>query len=270
MFEKWFYYEERHPSSLPSWCHDYGEIGRRVAAYKCDNRCLCVALAVPTRAYAALFVAVGVVVARALQPEEQNDEAYFDMLWNLPEGTLLYYDDNNKRYKVRKKNVEERENGCRYLRLQLDQKGSSHVIPSGLSQRVTVIENAEVLVEPPNRKHGRKIPDDNEDFVAAALSAVDVQNFCRSSRVEVLFVGVKSRLEAELKIPLRIGDIEGRPQNILRVQHLLARSQRYRSLVDTDQRGKRHRETPHVVIFDSAKGFLDWRDQYRTHLRSTK
>lgn len=262
MFEEWFYYEGSRCSPLPSWCRAYGEIGQRVAAYDCTNRCLRVALAVPTRAYAALFVALGVVMAQALHLKKQDNEAYFDMLCGLPIGTQISYDENGKRYRAYVKSVDEKY-GCQYLCIALDGE-EARWVPLALCQQVIVTANTEEGGEIPERKYARRIPDDSEKFVGAAITDVDIKNFCRNSRLETLIVGVKALLKEELTVPLYVHDVKGTPQDILRVQHLLKPEQGYRSRVYTDRHNKGHRkEIPHVTFFDGANGFLAWRDQWQ-------
>jgi hypothetical protein len=80
-----------HWYSLPEWAEYFIGIGKQLAcASNADTR-IVTAIVVPTRAFGAAFVSLGMVISDAAARDRASETAHFEMLFDLPPGTTVIY-----------------------------------------------------------------------------------------------------------------------------------------------------------------------------------
>ncbi|MBD2415310.1 hypothetical protein FACHB389_17705 [Nostoc calcicola FACHB-389] len=264
-YHKWF--------PLPSWGNFFINIGRWVAQSDSRKNRLVLALAIPTRNYAAVLAASGVVLGRVNIPTKRIDtNRHFEQLCQLPKGTSVFLNSCNRRYKGIYQGIDETY-GERRLRIQREDKSSG-----GLTSLVSVKESHNVVIAPksnislPKKQSGSLIFTRN-DFLDSVIGKANTNEFTIKTRLDCTVFGRISSLENEiLKIqfascssPSELN--RGYLQDILRVRNFLPAGQAYRSEILPSQFSKSPQTTnrlvPHVTIFDGATGFIKWRDDWR-------
>lgn len=258
--------------SLPAWGTFFINVGRWIAEAETGENRLVLALAIPTRNYAAALAALGVVLARANIPTDQIDiNSHFQRLSSLPIGTAVNYQRYDRTLKGIYQGVEI-VNGEQRLRIQTENK-----INGSLKYLVFREESLNVKIAPkqniclPKKQAGRSIVAPSE-FLHALIDT-EPQEFATKTRLECAIIGRFNILEQEMmqvrfacyssKSELKIGYLH----DSLRVRNFFSEAQAYRSEVLPAQ-GNNPPETtnkliPHVIIFDGAAGFIKWRNDWR-------
>lgn len=257
---------------LPAWGTFFINIGRWVAEAETGENRLVLALAIPTRNYAAALTALGVVLARANITTAKIDiNSHFQQLSSLPIGTAVNYQRNGKTLKGIYQGVEI-VNGEQRLRIQTENKinGSlKYLVCREESPNVKIASSQHINL--PKKQAGRSIVAPSE-FLHTLIGA-DTQEFAAKTRLECAVIGRVSILQQEIKeVPFahyssksesKIGYLH----DVLRVRDFLNEGEAYRSEVLPAQ-GNNPPETtnksiPHVIIFDGATGFIKWRNDWR-------
>ena len=78
-------------SSLPEWAECFISIGRQLASAPQETSRLVTAIIVPTRAYGAAFVSVGMVVSEAASHDPDSQTSHFEKLFDLVPGTPVIF-----------------------------------------------------------------------------------------------------------------------------------------------------------------------------------
>ncbi|MDF5740239.1 MAG: hypothetical protein PUQ00_32565 [Nostoc sp. S13] len=265
-YQKWF--------PLPSWGNFFIHIGRWVA--QCDSRKnrLVLALAIPTRNYAAALAASGAVLGRVNIPTQRIDtNRHFEQLCQLPKGTSVFLNSYNRRYKGIYQGIDETY-GERRLRIQREDKSSG-----GLTSLVSVKESHNVAIASkpsitlPKKQSGSPIITHSPNtFLDGVIDKADTNELITKTRLDCAVIGRVSALENEI-LEIRFANClspskseRGSLQDILRVHKFLP-GQVYRSEILPSQ-GYHPPQTvnilvPHVTIFDGGTGFIKWRDDWR-------
>jgi len=80
--------------SLPEWAEYFISLGSKLVEANRSNERLVVALALPTRAYAAAFVSLGMVIGDAANCDVESESDHFQKLLALrPHTAVLYRTD---------------------------------------------------------------------------------------------------------------------------------------------------------------------------------
>jgi hypothetical protein len=94
VLDTWCFYQNDVWNEIPKWCKAYSELGIMVSELQNQDRRLIIGLAVPTRAYAAAFIAVGLIIKRAsVAVEKLGPDEHFLKLCDLLPGTAVTYRD---------------------------------------------------------------------------------------------------------------------------------------------------------------------------------
>ncbi|MBC7341777.1 MAG: hypothetical protein H5U02_04925 [Clostridia bacterium] len=259
---------------LPEWCGFFFRLGSIAAAARDPGKRLVVALSVPTRAYAACFVAAGTVIARAPLPVRDLPEPdeHFDRLCRLKIGTPLVYRKGNRKFKGIFAGVTALNNGETRIKVQIANKEGGNLtelLNKEMSLAVSIATIDDIKL--PKKQAGRKIVR-RKSFLDSILGKVDSCGFTVTSRMECAIlgpVGVLRREVTETRLSIRGpgGFARGTLQDILRVRRFLSEGKAFRTEIYPASRNMPPRlekgSDPCVVIFDGAAGFLKWRDNWR-------
>jgi hypothetical protein len=258
---------------LPTWGAFFINIGRWVAQAETGKNRLVLALAIPTRNYAAALAALGVVLARANIPTGRtNTKRHFEQLCRLAKGTPVTFRYNGSRLKGIYQGTEKVDSEMR-LRIQTenDRKGGlTHLVSIKECQNVAIAFTQNISL--PKKQAGRRIVANNE-FIYSLIGKVDPRKFSTKTRLECAVIGRFSILTQEIKeVPFACYSSKsklntGYLNDVLRVRKFLSEGEAYRSEVLPVHSDKPVQTAnglvPHVVIFDGATGFIKWRDRWR-------
>ena len=263
---------------LPDWARFFVEVGTALGELPNDGkRRVIVAIATPTRAYAAALCGVGIVGVRAETPVATDALRHFQYLRSLPPRTTVTYRDRRKKRKgwllpcVTK-------NGQMFLVIKSQaQEGGGFtrpttrpfitidMIPASESLSVQVADGQ--LRELPERVTSRVLRE-QPGLMGGILAQSMLSAFLRDSRLECVIVGNESLLREEVvRAPFAVVPPSGAPvcgklQDILRVHHITGGNESYRSELYSatggEERPSAGEARPPVVIFDGSLAFLRW------------
>lgn len=250
---------------LPPCATGLQRIGAIAATNDTPGRRNVVAIAVPTRSYAAIFVAMGAILGRSHLPVMVNDlEGHFARLCKLPLGTKVWVTEGNKRHRGVVLGTHHIE-GQPFVKIQLaTSDGLAKYIGTTIAATVEVDQWDGAL---PLLEKGKQIVR-RVGFLEAAFSNREPQDFGARSRMDAVIVGGVARLRAEIMdtpIGARLSNgrfIFGGFQDLLRVRRL-APTQAFRSElisgIAPDFDSLQLKDNP-TVIFDGARPFIKCRD----------
>lgn len=249
---------------LPSWGSYLVLLGSRaVKSSGAGDGPTVRALVLPTRAYAAVFCAVGAVLRRVSAAVPADTAGHFAALSRLPVGTTVTYRTSKAltRFPGRLMGSESL-GGVDYLVIQPSQKALIRV-PARYALDVMPSERA--IAELPEQATSKVVRGCGA-LMSALLPPNLLWNWLASSRLECVIVGSESTLREEIARTtvgfLSVGGlVEGALQELLRVRRFITDDGPYRSEVFAVT-GERHdvarAATPEIVVFDGAMSFLRW------------
>jgi hypothetical protein len=257
--------------SLPDWAEYYMRIGRQLASASSTDSRILTAIVVPTRAFGAAFVSLGMVISDAAAHDRASEAAHFEMLFDLPPGTPVIYRPQNGKTLRGILQAPEESNGKIRIRVQVHSTAGGSL--------TYVIDESKVLRVQPAR-HSGKLPKKQgsntrftNEFVESLLGETDPVQLGVSSKVVCAIVGRKNVLEHEIRhTPLAIDingqyHIQGQLQDILRVNKFVAPQQSHRSVlvaVGGDAPSSEVEQNTEIgVVYDGAAGFLKWGSSWR-------
>ncbi len=251
---------------LPQWCQFCLELGYLISVQEVTENRLVVGVAIPIRAYAAPFTAVGVIAGSLSRRKHSNDALKrFQQLFTLASGTSLYYRrENGELVKV----VFDGPTSDGSM-IELHSKVHTYKIPPNLAMRVE-FPSKELSLLPGRsyRQNNTSIP----PFLSYFFGEAVAKEMILQSRLDCIIIGSIGRIEQEINytkfaVQNAKGEfLDGVLQDIIRVRRFSASTETYRSDIfytySTDHPGSQQ-EIPEVVIFDGAKSYLKWAYNYR-------
>jgi hypothetical protein len=257
--------------SLPEWAEYFIHAGKQIAsAHRSETRVV-MAMVVPTRAFGAAFVSLGMVISNAARSNHPPESAHFEKLFDLPPGTPVTYSLGGKVYKGILKEPKEF-NGELCLQVQVQSKadgGLTHLVSASRALQVQPANHPGKL---PKKPSGEKVQFSNE-FVDCLLGKANSPRHSLESKLILGLVGRKNILEHEVcQTPLAIcvkGSYyaEGRLQQVLRVDRFATENYSYLSaFVPIGTQPPSHEVLSKVevgIVFDGASGFLKWGEMWR-------
>jgi hypothetical protein len=257
--------------SLPKWAEYFIGIGEHLAfAEKSESRVV-VAIVVPTRAYCAAFVSLGMVFSDAAARDHSSAAAHFEKLFDLPVGTPVILRQPGG--KVLKGVLQEPQECHGELCVAVQVQSRDARASGGLTHLIN--ESKALQVQP--AKHSGKLPKtlgaENKRFanrfVESLLGDADPVQLGLRSKLVCAIVGKKNVLEHEIRqtfLTLHANgeyQTEGHLQDLLRVDRFIAGEQCYRSALvpvgSSPPCGDVVSKVEMAVVFDGAGGFLKWR-----------
>jgi len=246
---------------LPAWARYFVQTGALSVGLRAEERKRLVqALVVPTRAYAAAFSALGVVLKRLSVPAPADPGAHLTMLSKLPKGTPVTYRTRETLASFAGLLVECTQGS---VVIQVAKGSTIHIAATSAH---FVLPSARSLDDLPEQASSRSAR--APGTLAATLLGKDLAaGFRMSSRLEVVIVGPEAVLREEItSTQLRIRfeaelAAEGPLQELVRVRRFAADDGPHRANVFATA-GSRQEEArghcPAVAIFDGAVSLLKW------------
>jgi hypothetical protein len=222
------------------------------------------ALVLPTRAYASMFCALGIVLRRASVAVPTDVDAHYSRLRELPRGTPVTF-----RTKTAVSRFpgwlmgSESISGVDFLIIQ-PSKGST-TIKVSRAYALDVIPTDRVMAELPDHPVCKAVR--GYGPLLGTLAPVRLAwQFLVASRLECVIVGSEATIRQEImssrfSLPAAGPGIEGSAQELLRVRRFITGDGAHKSDVFSGT-GSRQAEAraaePAVAIFDGAKSLLRW------------
>ncbi len=261
-----------HWEPLPLWASSLVDLGDEIGSAS-RKLPLTLALAVPTRSFAAAMLVSGIISGRASrEPVDRGRSQHFEMLCTLPEGTAVTFADGNILRPGILAGVRDLQ-GRKRVRVQLQQR-----VVGRHSQRarwvdeegaigIQVARNPDQLL-PKGAGRGKRIIHSSA-FLEAALPDYDTDRFVLETSLECVVVGQRKALTAELENNSFAISVDGAVslmgslQDICRFRRLLSRTEAYRCEIVPSQTKKAVSPSAinnsTVVVFDGALAYIRWR-----------
>lgn len=218
----------------------------------------------PTRAYAACFVALGAVTAMVQETTNKVDNMeHFENLRNLPVGTPLVYISG----KIRKKAVYDGPDlfgGEPRLRIKLEGGSIAPVTFIAPKDSKMVQEtNASIIKLPQNKQKGKEI-NINSKFISAFIKGINPLEIAFKSFVHAIIISNSKIITDEISntyFAVNRGNkmVKGTLQDVLCVKRLCSESYKTEIISVNTRKLPSMNHNPDVVIFDGGQAFLKWR-----------
>ena len=258
--------------SLPEWAEYFISIGKQLACADQVESRIVTAIVVPTRAFGAAFVSLGMVISDAAARDYSSETAHFEKLFDLPLGTSVIYRPEPGKTLRGILQAPEEYRGELHVRVQVHSRAGG-----GLTYLID--ESRALQVQP--ARHSGKLPKTQggenarfaNQFVDGLLGEADPVQLGLRSKLCCAIVGRRNTLEHEIrKTPLAIHinghrHAEGQLQDVLRIDRFVTDRQSHRStLVPVGAEPPSDAVIGNVemgVVFDGAHGFLKWGDMWQ-------
>ncbi len=259
--------------SLPEWAEYFIIVGKNIAVTPQSDSRIVTAIVVPTRAFGAAFVSLGMVISDSTLRTNVSETAHFYQLLELPLDTpVVFRPKPGKILKGILRNPIE-QYGKRWVKVQVQSEtdgGLTHWVDESRAYQVQPARHSGKL---PKKQGGKSARFDNE-FVDRLLGDVDPVQLGLQSKLVCALVGRKNTLEHEIRrTPLAVHVnrrryAEGVLQDVLRVNRFVTEKQSHRTaLVPIGAKPPSDKivsNTEIGVIFDGALGFLKWGDMWHS------
>jgi hypothetical protein len=258
--------------SLPEWAEYFISIGKQLAATDNSQSRIVTAIAVPTRAFGAAFVSLGMVISDAAARDLASESAHFEKLFDLPAGTPVLYRPGPGRALKGILQTPEEYRGKLHVRVQVHSStggGLTHLIDVSRALQVQPARHSGKLP----KKQGADNTRFANQFVDSLLGDADPVQLGLRSKLVCSIVGKRNPLEHEIKqTPLALHAngqcrAEGQLQDVLRVNRFVSGQQSHRTALVPVGGGSPSDDvvasTEMGVVFDGALGFLKWGQLWR-------
>lgn len=260
-----------HWYSLPEWAEYFISVGKQLADAEQSSSRVVTAIVVPTRAFSAAFVSLGMVISDAAARDHSSAAAHFEKLFDLPIGTRVIFRPRPGKTLRGVLQAPEEYNEKLHVRVQVHSSAGG-----GLTYLID--ESRALQVQP--ARHSGKLPKKQSSentrfanqFVDALLGEADPVQLGLKSKLCCAIVGKKNVLEHEIrKTPLAIHvngshHADGLLQDVLRADRFVTDNQSYRSAIVPVGSAPPTKDvianTEMAVVFDGALGFLKWADMW--------
>jgi len=254
---------------LPSWAQFYLEVGAAFCTVDRSSNRYVVAIAAPTRAFAAALISSGFVCARAISRAGDESRKHLDEIMALEPGSPLILRSGGRKLKgrfieVRKFTGPEYIGGLR-IGVQVE-KGTQIWVGADEARRIEIMDVNAVSL--PERQKGHRI-EPAGPLLETIFDGPAVDAFLTRAYMECVLIGPTAGiLESEITneefaAKSEMGDIaKGTLQDLLRVRRYLRRGDAYRA--EVLPAGSRHIPKfakllePCLVVFDGASGYMKW------------
>lgn len=249
------------PRQMPHWMFFFLQIGATLAEQS-DGEPITAAIISPTREFAALAAAIGVVRARkAVQHVLPNQ---FEDVWSSDQQLTVRFILSGKELRGR---VIERVvlRGERFLRLELTTKRSETITVPERSAH-----NLAVLQEGSSRR--AKAAGITDPWLAKLLEGCDEQTYLLADRFDCLLVGRANQLRDEADLGIHVTDhlgklLSGTVHCALRVKRWQSLGSTFSSDVISDRSDPQDSDLEELrrfntVIFDGSTAYLRWHGRF--------
>jgi hypothetical protein len=259
--------------SLPNWAEYFISLGKHLAGGTESDSRIVTAIVVPTRAFAAAFVSLGMVISDAAARDPVSQAAHFKKLFHLPSGSRVIYRRKSGQTLKGVLLEPEQRDGKLWVRVQVHSKaggGLTYGIDESLALQVQPARHSGNL---PKKQGGKNVRLANA-FVDRLLGEADPVQLGLRSKLVCALVGRKTILEHEIrKTPLAVyvnghRRVGGVLQDVLRINRFVAERQSHRSAIvpvgAKPPSGEILSNVEMGVVFDGALGFLKWGELWQS------
>jgi hypothetical protein len=253
---------------LPQWCRFLVETGATVSYNAEPRKRIVASFSLPTRAFAAVFLSLGAILARLSSAlEAVADAAHIQSLCALAKGTPVTLCHGDRRMKGLFLGCQE-DNGQLRARVQLESTKSGGLerwIPQAEWARIQV--TSKTTVKLPDHQTGRL--SERGEILDAMLGASEALKYTLGSQLECVLVGRANMLQNEIDhapFSFRASDSccnPGSLQEILRVRRFLGEGFGFRSdVIPVDGTTSATSQTgmvPGLAVLDGSRSYLKWR-----------
>ena len=233
------------------------------------------AVALPTRAYAALLLATGIVLGRSIEPAGQGISAgHFEMLCDLPVGTALIYSlgdrlvpavfEGQKVFGVEGKvrigvRIQKKAAGAGTYFLDDHQARAVQVRPG--------VDGEEAFRKRLPRLTGTAEARSRNQFLENMIQPGGLTDFLTQPRLDTRLIGIANTLHKEARLQLKstghAGKGKGTLQDLIRCRRFLSDGQAYRTDLTPSSTSQLAQQLPYATVFDGALAYLRCRDECR-------
>lgn len=258
---------------IPDWARFFLDLGRAAIMIQGPGERLVAAIAVPTREFAAAFVAIGAVEART-QLAGTIGDGHFETLCALGNGDEVTVFMSGKKYRGTFDRVAIVQ-GNEGIYVTFKKDGVNHFLPKGQSHRISVGSLGKGDLPKRPALVGANRRSWSETFVALGLGVDDVDEFARTDDFTALIIGQVSDLQFELEdAPFAVrangGAIsKGHIEDLIRTRKFAndVTGEPFRTEVMSSRTyeldGALRSLNPPVVVFDGGQGFLKHHDDWQ-------
>ena len=259
---------------LPDWALFFLEVGRSAISVPRPDQRLVVSAVVPTREFAAAFVALGAVEERTRRTTAAPNEDHFAELAALTKGDKVTVFSAGKKYVASFERASE-VHASEGIYVVHEKDGLNHFLPKKECDRVAVGALGKERLPTVGIPRDRRSPTWDAGFIEAGLGITNADEFVRRDDFTALIIGPIHSLRFELEDAV-LGAMS--PRGELLQGHIedLIRTKKFADDVEgepfrTEVMSDRARQLdpalkalqPPVVILDGGRGFLkhqhDWR-----------
>lgn len=252
------------------WVQFLLDFGNRFASERSLTQRSVLALILPTRAFAAPLISVGIVLNQSRKPPSFFDlDGHFRTLCELPVGAKVVYSNNQKRYESIVDSHIEFDGSPAVSLHAAKQHNTKFLVTKNLAGKVEILNWEGKLPEKiKGRPHARHV-----SFVESLIGDHLTRDFLTKSRIEAVIIGNLKLLTHEVRgVPLNYytknnGNLVGCIHDVLRVKHFLP-GQAYRTEIisnQSDQKLEEHTKNDAAIIFDGSQSFLKHRHEFLRH-----
>ena len=258
--------------SLPEWAEYFISVGKQLACADQSESRIVTAIVVPTRAFGAAFVSLGMVISDAAARDHFSDTTHFEKLFDLPPGTSVIYRPEPGKTLRGVLQAPEEYRGKLHVRVQVHSRAGGGLTYLLDESRALQVQPARHSGKLPKTQGGENARFANR-FVDDLLGEADPVQLGLRSKLCCAIVGRRNTLEHEIRqTPLALHvnghrHAEGQLQDVLRIDRFVTEQQSHRSaLVPVGAEPPSDAVTRNVemgVLFDGAHGFLKWGDVWK-------
>ncbi|MNW40391.1 hypothetical protein D3C74_175040 [compost metagenome] len=255
---------------IPTWSSFFINLGKKLALRRYENKRWTLALVLPTKAYIAPFIGVGLLSSIFLKSSPDNLlEAHFQMLTSLEKNTFVWYRKNERVLKAKFLGAVNFQGEQRLL-IQTQSPKSG-----GLTEYISKKNSFDVQINPnqslrlPNNQRGRTVS--TASRLPDTVFGVRSQALLKQSETKLCYVGVREQLEIEVTKSLFavLEDnrfISGTLNDLLRIKQFLNTVDPYQSQFVSSYARKFETEmnmnSASIIIYSGSNGYLNWKENF--------
>lgn len=250
---------------MPTWSEFFVDLGIALASVQHASESLLVAVATPTRAFAANLIALGFVSARSnVGNQSYTLDEHFDRLSSLKPGTVVELLEKGKKTRCAFLGIETFA-GEQVVKVKLKKvkKESLEFIPKRYCQRIILSDELMEMDRVMSRKLDI-IPRPN--FTKHFLDSVSPSDFALKQRLDCRIIGRQNILKLEARAEMfAVSNQEawevGNLNDVLRIKEIVRKGDPFRTEILSSNNGDHNgveNETPAITIYDGANYFLNF------------
>lgn len=245
---------------LPNWCNFFIKLGHCVAKHENKNSRLVVALALPTRSYAAALIASGIILERAYSFNLDNKDRFAE-LCKLPIGTSICYNRKGELLRAIHEGFIPELNRIKIRTESKPKGGLSYLIDYDEAYTISIANQK----WKPNLKKGPHLQKNDSNFLSRIVDKKIAYRYSTNSNLECIIIGNKVALRQEISSQaIKSQESLGSFQDILQIRSFVtSKGASYHTDILSGKRNKTMKgDFSGIVIFDGANAFLKSRDYW--------